>query len=146
MLFVYGTLSDPEVLALLMGRAPERVSIAAALAPGFRIAGEPGSPYPALVPAPGAAATGLLLLGLSRLDGALLDAYAADGYRRGIVPVLVDEELHEAESYLPAAAIGADAPAWSLAAWQATHKAAVLAALAEEVVGVRQALIAALPN
>jgi hypothetical protein len=132
-LFIYGTLGDPDLLAALLGHAPDRRAIAAAVAPGFRVAFHPGRPYPALLRAPGGAAAGLLLLGLSRADLDLLDAYEGAEYRRAIVPAIVDAELHEADAYLPLAPIPADAEPWSLAAWQANHKAAALAAIAHGV-------------
>lgn len=145
-LFVYGTLCDPELLATVLGRGLRRNMIAAATAPGFRAVLYPGRIYPALVRAPGAKAEGLLLLDITPFERDLLDAFEGDEYRRGIVPVMVDVELHEAEAYLPVVAIPAGAEAWSLATWQARHKAAVLDADRATATELRARLVAMRPN
>ena len=127
-LFVYGTLRDPDLLTAVLGRRPDRAAVAAAPAPGFRTIVYPGRPYPALIRAPGGAAEGLALVGLSRRERMVLDAYKGEEYSRAMVPVMVDGELHEAETYLPTAPIGADAEAWTLEAWQQLHKPTVFEA------------------
>lgn len=126
-LFVYGTLRDPELLAAVLGRRVDPRAVAAATAPGFRTVHYPGRPYPALIRVPGAAAEGLLLLGLSRLERQVLDAYEGEEYRRSVIAVLVDEEMHETETYLPTQVIDGTAEAWTLEAWQEVHKPKVLA-------------------
>jgi gamma-glutamylcyclotransferase (GGCT)/AIG2-like uncharacterized protein YtfP len=77
-LFVYGTLLFPEVLEALLHRVPAREP---ATAIGWRVAALPGRPYPGLVPRRGAAASGLVLSGLDRAEGRLLDAYEDSDYR-----------------------------------------------------------------
>lgn len=121
-LFVYGTLRDPELLAAVLGKHVDPRAVAAGTAPGFRIVHYPGRPYPALVRSPGAAAQGQVLLGLSRLDRQVLDAYEGEEYRRAVIAVLVDEEMHQTETYLPTEAIAATAEAWTLETWQEVHK------------------------
>jgi hypothetical protein len=76
----------------------------------------------------------------------LLDAFEGDEYRRALVPVIVDAELHEADAYLPTAVIAADAPEWSLASWQLSHKAAALAADRLTATELRARLLAIRPN
>jgi gamma-glutamylcyclotransferase (GGCT)/AIG2-like uncharacterized protein YtfP len=147
LLFVYGTLRDPDLLSGVLGRSRKTtVGVVAAAAPGFAPVHYPGRIYPALVRRPGAAAPGLVLTDLTAFEIDLLDAFEGEEYRRGIIPVMVGEELHEAFAYLPAIAVQADAPAWTLAAWQEEHKARVLEgerATAEEL---RTKLIAIRPN
>lgn len=145
-LFVYGTLRDPELLAAVLGHAVDARNVLAATAPGFRAAFYPGRIYPGLVRAPGGVAEGLLLLGLTTFDFDLLDAFEGDEYTRGIVPVITDQELHEADSYLPNRALPADAADWSFAIWQQRHKPAVLSADAAAAAELRARLIAIRPN
>ena len=142
MLFVYGTLRDNELRAAVLARPSTGL---AAAAPGFAAVHYPGRPYPALVRRPGAAAAGLILADLTAFEIDLLDAYEGDEYRRAIVPVMIDEELHEAFAYLPAVAIR-DQPDWSLSAWQAEHKARALAAEKATADELRLKLIALRPH
>jgi gamma-glutamylcyclotransferase (GGCT)/AIG2-like uncharacterized protein YtfP len=142
MLFVYGTLRDRELLSAVLGRPAMGL---AAAAPGYAAVHYPGRVYPALVRRPGAAAPGLVLTDLTPFEMDLLDAFEGDEYRRAIIPVIIDEELHEAAAYLPTIAVS-EQPDWSLGAWQEEHKGRVLAgerATAEEL---RMKLIAIRPN
>ena len=101
-LFVYGTLRDPDLLPAVLGRPLPPGSVHDAVASGFRAVHYPGRIYPALVRAPGGSAPGLLLTGLTPFERDLLDAFEGEEYLRGTVPVMVGEELHEADAYLPA--------------------------------------------
>jgi hypothetical protein len=145
-LFVYGTLGDADLLAAVLGRPPDPRNVAAAVAPGFRLAFYPGRVYPALLRAPGGATGGWLLLALTPFELDVLDAWKGSEYRRTVLPVIVEEELHEADAYLPSAAVAADAEPWSLAAWQANHKPAALLAGAVAGEAIRRRLLAARPN
>jgi len=145
-LFVYGTLSDPQLMAAAVGRRIEPRNVLGAVAPGFRAVFYPQRSYPALVRAPGGRAEGLLILGLSPFERDVLDVFEGPEYRRGIVPVLVDAELHEADAYLPVVRVAPDAPGWSLAAWQARHKGEVLADEARAAADLRARLMAVRPN
>lgn len=145
LLFVYGTLRDPDLLSAVLGRPLEAGELLAAVAPGFRATHYPDRIYPALIRAPGGAAEGLLLTGLSPFERDLLDQFEGSEYRRGIVPVMVGEELHEAEAYLPAIPVAGGDP-WSLEHWQAVHKADVLVADAAQAEEIRRKLIAIRPN
>jgi gamma-glutamylcyclotransferase (GGCT)/AIG2-like uncharacterized protein YtfP len=144
-LFVYGTLRDPDLLAAVLGRALRPGEAEPAVAPGFRATFYPGRIYPALIRAPGGAAEGLLLLSLSPFELDLLDAFEGEEYRRGVVPVIVGEELHEANAYLPAIPVAGDDP-WLLEVWQAEHKSRVLGADAAQAAEIRQKLIAIRPH
>ena len=142
MLFVYGTLRDPELLGAVLGRPATGL---AAAAPGFAAVNYPGRIYPALVRRPGAATAGLVLTDLTPFELDLLDAFEGAEYRREILPVMIDEELHEAFAYLPAVPVSGQ-PDWSLEAWQATHKPRVLAGEKASADELRLKLIAIRPN
>tara|TARA_E500000318_G_scaffold76301_1_gene70897 strand:- start:147 stop:632 length:486 start_codon:yes stop_codon:yes gene_type:complete len=58
--FFFGTLMDPDVLSLVLGRDPGPLSTVAILSDFARVRVE-GEPYPALVEAPGGQVEGLLL-------------------------------------------------------------------------------------
>lgn len=127
LLFVYGTLRDTDLLAGVLARAAPVPRLAAA-APGFRTVHYPGRLYPALVRSPGSSVMGLVLTDLSAFERDLLTAYEGDGYRLSPIPVMIDQELHEALAYLPAIAVPSEAVAWALGDWQRLHKPRVLAA------------------
>jgi hypothetical protein len=145
-LFVYGTLRDAQLRTAVLGRTLRPQAVHPARAPGFRAVHYPGRIYPALLRAPGAAADGLLLLGLTPFETDLLDAFEGDEYRRGPLAAMLEEELHEADAYLPAIAIPASAPDWTLERWQAEHKSRVLSAEAATADELRQRLIAVRPH
>jgi len=142
MLFVYGTLRDPELRAGVLGRA---VTGLEATAPGHAAVHYPGRVYPALVRRPGSAAPGLVLTDLTPFERDLLDAFEGAEYRRDMIAVMIGEELHEAFAYLPAIAVR-NQPDWTLGAWQSAHKARVLAGERATAAELRTKLIAIRPN
>jgi hypothetical protein len=125
-LFAYGTLCDSDVLAAVLGRYLPDPSRQACQAPGYRAVHYPGRVYPALIDAPGEAAPGLLLSGLTPLDLDILDAFEGAEYSRGPIVVTLAGQNIDADAYLPAIAIAADAPPWTLAEWTQKHKAAIV--------------------
>jgi gamma-glutamylcyclotransferase (GGCT)/AIG2-like uncharacterized protein YtfP len=142
MLFVYGTLRDPELLGAVLGRPAIGL---AATAPGFAAVHYPGRTYPALVRRPGAAAPGLVLTDLSAFEMDLLDAFEGTEYRRAIIPVMIGEELHEAFTFLPAVAVTGQ-HGWTLEAWQAEHKARALPGEQAAAEALRRKLLAIRPH
>jgi gamma-glutamylcyclotransferase (GGCT)/AIG2-like uncharacterized protein YtfP len=146
LLFVYGTLRDPDLLAGVLARPLSADAMLPAAAPGFRAVHYPNRTYPALVRAPGASADGLVLTDLTAFERDLLDAFEGTEYRRQIVPVMIGEELHEAFAYLPAVAVPADAPLWTLEAWQTNHKRRVLVSEQAGADEIRMKLIAIRPH
>jgi gamma-glutamylcyclotransferase (GGCT)/AIG2-like uncharacterized protein YtfP len=130
-LFVYGTLRDPDVQKLVLGRALEAPETAAATAPDHRAAVYPKQVYPGLIAARGETAQGLLMLDLSPDDMDRLDAYEGKEYARQTLRVKSRGLSEVATVYMPTLAIPADAPGWRLSDWQRNHKAAALVAEAE---------------
>lgn len=146
LLFVYGTLRDPDLLAGVLARPLRGEAMPAAVAPGFAAVHYPGRIYPALVRRPGGAAEGLVLTDLTPFERDLLDAFEGEEYRPAPIPVMIGEELHEAVAYLPSIAVPADAPAWTLSDWQRLHKGRVLGAETAGADQIRLKLIAIRPN
>src|SRR5262249_1052075 len=70
-LFVYGTLTFPDVLYALLGRVPDR---APATAAGWRVATLKGRVYPGLAPGD-RTVNGFLLTGLSASEWKVVDAF-----------------------------------------------------------------------
>ncbi len=145
-LFVYGTLRDPDLLGGVLARPLVGEAMRPAAAPGFRAVHYPGRIYPALLRTPGASAPGLVLTDLTTFEHDLLDAFEGAEYRRELIPVMLDAELHEAFAYLPAIAIPADAQGWTLEAWQRNHKPRVLVSDQAGAADIRQRLIAVRPH
>jgi len=146
MLFVYGTLQDADILGAVLGRAVDTTRLRPAMAPGYRAVTYPGRVYPALVVSALDHAPGLLLEDLSQDDLAMLDAFEGLEYRRHSIAVICGEELHQADAYLPVAAIPSGAPAWSLADWTSLHKPAVLGEERATAVALRQRLSSRPPS
>jgi gamma-glutamylcyclotransferase (GGCT)/AIG2-like uncharacterized protein YtfP len=146
MLFVYGTLQDADVLGAVLGRPVAMARLRRALAPGYRAVAYPGRVYPALAASPEDAAPGLLLEDLSELDMAVLDAFEGDEYRRQTIMLRVDGAESHAAAYLPAIAIAATGPAWSLATWTDVHKPVVLGQETGTAAALRRRLSAQHPG
>lgn len=82
LLFVYGTLMDPETCRGLLGRAPQ---CEPAELTGYERRTVRHASYPAITATAGATVRGLVLRGLSKSEMAALDDYEGDEYER--IPV-----------------------------------------------------------
>jgi gamma-glutamylcyclotransferase (GGCT)/AIG2-like uncharacterized protein YtfP len=127
-LFLYGTLTDPDVLQRVLARMVGEGELAPALIDGFRRVQAQSGSYPLLVQAPGAAVLGLLLLRPSRRDILRLNHFESEEYRAERHAVhLVDGSRREAWLYMGLPHLLASDETWDFATWQAQHKAAFLA-------------------
>ena len=145
-LFAHGPLGDPDLLAAVLGRSIPPALLLPACAPGFAALSLAEGRRAALVRRPGEAAGGLVLLALSGFEVDLLDAFEAEHCFRGIVPVMIEEELHEADAYRPRAAAREMAEAWSLSGWQLSHRTVALDAAKTAATALRARLIAIRPH
>ena len=139
-LFVYGTLRDPDVLRLVLGRDVAPSTITPATAPNHRAVFFPRRTYPALIRDPVETAAGTLLTNLTSADLVLLDLFEGEEYSRRAIEIIVSGQPETADVYWPAVAIPPDAPAWHLADWTARHKAAFLGAEAQNLIELRRRL------
>jgi len=128
-LFVFGTLRDEDVRAVVLGRDPASVPTRAAVLPGQRTVTLPGETYPVLAPAEEAEAPGLLL----ELDAPALDRVAFfEGEEYGFDEARV---RIAGGGCVPAIVCGdRTAPrgprrAWSLEQWCRDHKPSFLPAV-----------------
>ena len=122
-LFVYGSMRDEDVRALVLGPALPTVRAEPAWMPDVTVALVPGESYPYLVPAAGARAPGELIHGLGErcLDRILF----FEGEEYAFVECVVERAGGErvATMHFGGVAIpeGPVVP-WSLEQWQATEK------------------------
>lgn len=123
-LFFFGTLMDPDILGLVIGRPVDARELEPAGLSGFRRVRVQGASYPMLVPDPAGLVEGRLWRGGDRRERARLDAYEGPGYR--LEPVTVETRSGERVAALVYRAVpGALRPTeepWELAAWQARFK------------------------
>ncbi len=138
-LFVYGSMRDADVRALVLGSGHPEIRIEPAWMPGATAARVPGESYPYLVPMEGACAAGELLHGLG---GTCLDRI---GFFEGDEYALVECEVERASGARTAAvhfggvAIPpAPVAAWSLEQWQASEKARFLSMARKYMAGWRR--------
>jgi gamma-glutamylcyclotransferase (GGCT)/AIG2-like uncharacterized protein YtfP len=128
-LFFFGTLMDPDVLGLVIGRPVARAALEPARLEGFRRLRVEGASYPMLVADPEGVVEGRLWREASAADRARLDTYEGEGYER--VPLEVETTTGErllAEVYLVRPGrLRPSAEPWDLASWQARFKRHYLA-------------------
>ena len=121
----YGTLRDPDVLAIVLGRFPLTADVSPVRVPGHRAAPLRDAPWPILLAEPGAMADGIVVEKLGPEDEARLRYYEGSPYDLadlklgdGVVRVFVHRTP------------GPTVPgSWSLERWQAEHKEHALARL-----------------
>ena len=127
-LFVYGSMRDADVRALVLGPGCPEVRAEPAWMPGAAAALVPGESYPYLVLVEGARAPGEVLYGL---DEACLDRihfFESDEYAIAECEVEGTDGDRIAAMHFGGVAIPqAPIVPWSLAQWQATEKTRFLA-------------------
>ena len=140
-LFVYGSMRDADVRALVLGYRSgcSEVRTEPARMPGAATARVPGESYPHLVPMEGAYAPGELLSGLGGIGLDRIGFFEGDEY------ALVECEVERASGERIAAVHfgGVAIPpapviAWSLEQWQASEKARFLAMARKYMAGWRR--------
>ena len=128
-LFVYGSMRDEDVRALVLGRAPPAaVRTEPAWMPGAAVALVPGESYPHLVSAEGARAPGDLVHGLE--VGSLDRILFFEGDEYAFVECVVERaggERVAAMHFRGVAIPEAPVVPWSLEQWQSKEKPRFLA-------------------
>jgi hypothetical protein len=124
--FFYGSLTDPDVLAIVLGR-PRIDGVPAALR-GWRRWRVAGACYPLISPAPGGCVEGVVL-DASPAEARRLAWYEGEDYDlRELRPTLASGEPVAALVFLPKPDLAhADEP-WDPTLWRREHKAALLEA------------------
>jgi len=126
-MFFFGTLMDPDVLALVLGHPLGGVRIEPASVRGVRRVHVAGRSYPMLCPHPGGRVEGHLVGGLTALDRARLAYYEGWEYDVGSVTVTdAAGRTVRAQMYVCPPQIEADDRVWRLDRWQSVHKGGYL--------------------
>ena len=135
-LFVYGSMRDTDVRALVLGSDRPEIRTERAWMPDATAARVPGESYPHLVPVEGACAPGEVLYGLGETCLDRIRFFEGDEY--ALVECDVERVSGErvAAMHFGGVAI-AQAPvvAWSLEQWQASEKARFLSMAREYMAG-----------
>ncbi|MEO0633318.1 MAG: NUDIX domain-containing protein [Pseudomonadota bacterium] len=116
-LFFFGTLQYVPVLEIVLGRAAAELDIRADALPDHRVHAAAEGPFPMIVAAPGAAAAGIVVAGLSDADIARLEYYEA-GYDFDLVPH-VTRDGTQVQVFFPQGTAWTPDGAWDLEAWVA---------------------------
>jgi hypothetical protein len=121
--FFYGTLLDPDVTAVVLGRRlPPRAFVPAAL-PAHARRRAHGATYPVVVPDPHDEVSGAVVGGLSATDVARLSAFEGPGYRIAALRVRTSAGLTTVSVFGPIASrLRASPHPWDLVEWQRRHK------------------------
>ena len=128
-LFFFGTLTDLDVLAYLLERPVDLDDLQPATIAGFRRVRARGASYPVLVPAAEGRVEGRLLRKATARDIARINHYESEEYRAELRPVTTGAGVDTAAwLYLGLDHLASTAAPWSLARWQAEHKAGFFAA------------------
>jgi len=117
-LFFYGTLRDPDLLAVVLNRPVKDIEITPAQLPGFEICAVKGREFPFARADEGCVADGILVSGLSPEDVERL-IYYEGAYLYALEPVLlvVDAAEIKAEVFVSDYAGWQPDGLWSLSAW-----------------------------
>jgi hypothetical protein len=128
--FFYGTLTDYDVTALVLGRRLPPAAFVAASLPGHARRRVKGASYPIVVRDPNGAVPGVIVSGLSARDVARLTAYEGPGYR--VVPLRVRSAgaMATVSVFEPVQSrLQPSGDLWDLALWQRRHKRAFVGRL-----------------
>lgn len=125
--FFFGTLMDPQVRRLVIGRDPAAGRIEAAVLEGFRRVSVAGRPYPMLLPHRCGRVSGMLLHDLEADAVRRLIAFEGAEYHAAPVTVAARPgRLVTAAAFLADRSVAPSRRGWSLQTWQRRHKRAFL--------------------
>ena len=131
-LFFFGTLTDLDVLAYVLGRPVDLDDLEPAALDGHRRVRARDASYPLLVPADDdiAIVTGVLLRRATRRDVARVNHFEGGEYRAELrlVRALRDGVGRRAWLYAALEGLAATDEPWELEAWRALHKPGFFAA------------------
>ena len=130
--FLYGSLMDPELLALVIGRATDGLRFEMATVHGFLCRRALNESFPVLVPHAGGQVVGVLVFDLTSADVARLQFYEGSWYALEALPVeCCGGEVLTAQVFLPTAHIAADEMVWDFDAWAAVERPLFMALVQE---------------
>lgn len=138
--FFYGTLLDPDVMTLVIGRRLPPSAFEHAVLPRHARRRGKGVAYPVVVRDPAGRVPGVVVGGLTSRDVARLAAYEGSGYRIAQLRVRVAGELERVSVFEPIVTrLQPSRFPWSYAQWKARHKRAFVVRL-RRVLGTQSRL------
>src|SRR5262249_32780708 len=128
--FFYGTLLDPDVTALVLGRRLPPATFVAAVLPGYSRWRVLGGRYSHSVPVRMCEGPVAIVGGVGARDGARLAAYEGPGYRIAPLRVKVGEATPSVSVFEPIVSkLKPTNKPWDLALWQRRDKRAFVGRL-----------------
>ncbi|MEM9139346.1 MAG: NUDIX domain-containing protein [Pseudomonadota bacterium] len=130
-LFFFGSLRDPALLQIVLGRPVDDANVQTAEAPDKIALNFAEEAYPYLADRPGQSAAGVVLTGLTPIDLARVEYYEEAEY--GLAPIRVETANGPVQTHYFLATdmlAQTDAP-WDFAAWRAEERPVALEAAAE---------------
>lgn len=125
--FFYGTLLHPAVRRLVLGREPRQAELRPATLRGYGRVRAREASYPLLVPAPGAATSGLLLLAPSTRDIRRLNHFESGEYVAELRGVSAPVGTVAAWLFMGEERFHGSSDIWDLKSWAATEMPGFLA-------------------
>ncbi len=129
-LFVFGTLLDPDVVPIVVGRPLDQLAPRRARLDGFTRRRVLGESFPFLVAQPGGEVEGLVIGPFTRDEIERIRFFEGDEFEFGRVTVRVEDEAPaeiEVHACLSTGKIADSGEPWTLTRWQATEKLRALA-------------------
>lgn len=127
--FFFGTLTDAEVLSVVIGRAAMELRAAPARLDGYRRLRVKGESYPTLRPAPkGASVEGLVIWDLTPAEISRIIFYEGEEYRvREQTVTLADGTAQKVQVFFDDLGLETEGE-WDLTQWRATEQPALVRA------------------
>lgn len=129
-LFCFGSLLDPDVRRIVLGRAGPAHHLRPAVLEGYRRVRVPDEAYPAALRDPGARIDGLLVENLSPRERARVVFFEGREFELREHPVLVDGAQVPALVCMATIPLGTSPEPWDYAEWVRRHKRHFLKAAA----------------
>jgi hypothetical protein len=121
--FFYGTLIDPEVRELVLGRPEEAYALSKATLPGHRRVFVSGRTYPIVIPRFYDSVDGLLVRGLDAEAGNRLVAFEGPEYRMAMLEVKRDDGVAAlARIFVANATAKPTLQPWDYEGWRRTFR------------------------
>lgn len=129
--FFYGTLIDPDIRELVLGRPIGDASVRAAVLAGYRRYPVRGEPYPAAVPDAAGSIEGVLVEGLGVTDAARLSRFEGSEYEAISCAVSLTETPSSVDRsawvFIAKPSVPIGHGEWSIGTWAQDHKARFVA-------------------
>lgn len=126
-MFFYGTLTDPDILAAVLGRPVAADETVPAILTGWARVPVAGRPYPMLIRRPDARVEGLVMRRVSGRDRAALDRYEGPEYWVDTLEVTTADGPEAATVYLCRPGVRPGPGSWDMEVWRRRHRRAALA-------------------